>query len=41
MMPDVHLSAAADMELYIDAPGSHSFGAYYSGAWFHGDWQLN
>ena len=39
MMLDVHLSAAADMELYTDASGSHNFGTYYSGAWFHSDWQ--
>ena len=37
MMPDVHLSAAEDMELYTYASGSHGFGAYYSGALFRGD----
>ena len=41
MMLDPHLSAAADMELYTDASGSHGFGAYYRGAWFRGDWQSN
>ena len=38
-MLDPHLSAAADMELYTDASGSHGFDAYYSGAWFRGDLQ--
>ena len=33
------ISAAADMELYTDAAGSHGFDAFYSGAWFRSDWQ--
>ena len=33
------ISAAADMELYTDAVGSHGFDVFYSGAWFCGDWQ--
>ena len=39
MMLDVHLSAAADMELYTDASSSLNFGTYYSRAWFRSDWQ--
>ena len=39
IMLDLHLSAAADMELYTDASGSHGSGAYYCVAWFSGDCQ--
>lgn len=32
-------TAAADLELYTDASGTHGCGAFYRGAWFHYDWQ--
>lgn len=32
-------TAAADLDIYTDASGTHGCAAYYGGAWFHYDWQ--
>ena len=36
---DKTVTAAADLEIFTDASGSHGCGAYYRGAWFHYDWE--
>ena len=38
MFGDTTATAAADLEIYTDASGTHSCRAYYAGAWFHYNW---